>query len=169
MAHTLVDQLRFTRSEFVRGLTGISDEEARHQFPPMNCLSWTIAHLAAQEQWCWLAGGEGKVVAPRLFALASPGSPATTPPLDEVWALWHAVIAAADPYLDTLTANHLLEEPIIDGQLAGESLGTMLRRVTYHYWYHLGEAAAIRQLLGHTNLPEFVGDIAEDAAYRPEG
>ena len=30
-----------------------------------------------------------------------------------------------------------------------------------------GEAAAVRQMLGHTNLPEFVGDI-NVAAYRPE-
>ena len=33
----------------------------------------------------------------------------------------------------------------------------MLLRVTYHYWYHTGEAAAVRQLLGHVDLPEFVG------------
>jgi hypothetical protein len=37
----------------------------------------------------------------------------------------------------------------------------------YHYWFHLGEAFAIRQLLGHRDLPEFVGDMSE-AVYRPE-
>ena len=48
------------------------------------------------------------------------------------------------------------------------NIGTMLRRSTYHYWFHTGEANAIRQLLGHANVPEFVGDIAKEAPYRPE-
>lgn len=168
MPHPLVDQLRFTRSEFVRGLAGITAEEARHRFPPMNCIGWIVAHLAAQEQWCWLSGAQGNVVTPRLFELASPGAPASAPPLDEAWALWHTVTAAADPYLDTLTTAHLREYPLIDGQPGDESIGSMLRRVAYHYWYHLGEASAIRQLLGHTSLPGFVGDFTADAAYRPE-
>jgi hypothetical protein len=37
-----------------------------------------------------------------------------------------------------------------------------------HYWYHIGESMAIRQLLGHTGLPDFVGDIDGAAPYRPE-
>jgi hypothetical protein len=36
----------------------------------------------------------------------------------------------------------------------------------YHYWYHLGEAHAIRQMLGHQDLPQFVGDMSA-AVYRP--
>ncbi len=38
----------------------------------------------------------------------------------------------------------------------------------YHYWYHLGEAHAIRQMLGHTGLPQFVGDMGIKAPYHPE-
>jgi hypothetical protein len=37
----------------------------------------------------------------------------------------------------------------------------MLLRNIHHYWFHMGEAYAVRQLLGHTNLPEFVGSMAE--------
>jgi hypothetical protein len=44
----------------------------------------------------------------------------------------------------------------------------MLQRVIYHYWYHNGENQAIRQNLGHTNLPQFIGDIHSEAPYRPE-
>jgi hypothetical protein len=44
----------------------------------------------------------------------------------------------------------------------------MLLRVTGHYWFHTGESQAIRQLLGHPNLPDFVGDIGREAPYRPE-
>jgi hypothetical protein len=36
------------------------------------------------------------------------------------------------------------------------------------YWYHLGEALAICQMLGHTDLPDFVGDIDSLAPYIPE-
>ena len=48
-----------------------------------------------------------------------------------------------------------------------ESVGTLLLRNLYHYWFHMGEAVAIRQMLGHPNLPDFVGDMSE-VAYRPE-
>jgi hypothetical protein len=46
-------------------------------------------------------------------------------------------------------------------------VGSLLLRVIYHYWYHIGEIMAIRQLLGHTNLPEFVGDLDTQAPYLP--
>ena len=51
--HPLVTQLRFTRSEFLRGLEGITGEEARRRFEPMNCISWIIGHLANQEHAYW--------------------------------------------------------------------------------------------------------------------
>ncbi len=47
-------------------------------------------------------------------------------------------------------------------------MGTLLQRVIYHYWYHTGENVAIRQMFGHTDLPEFVGNIDDEAPYRPE-
>ncbi len=49
-----------------------------------------------------------------------------------------------------------------------QTVGSALRRVTYHYWYHIGETQAIRQMLGHEDLPEYVGDIDAEAPYRPE-
>lgn len=57
---------------------------------------------------------------------------------------------------------------MVEGEPMGSNIGTMLRRSTYHYWFHNGEANAIRQLLGHANVPEFVGDIAKEAPYRSE-
>ena len=38
--------------------------------------------------------------------------------------------------------------------------------MTYHYWFHTGEILAIRQVLGHARLPEFVGNIDVEAPYR---
>lgn len=43
----------------------------------------------------------------------------------------------------------------------------MLMRQTWHYWYHLGESQAVRQLLGHTDLPGYVGRMDDTAGYMP--
>lgn len=168
MAHPLVEQVRFTRSELQRGLVGITDEEARRRFLPMNSISWIIGHLAFQENTYWLIRAQGKNVASQLQPLVGWDMPASTPPLDEMWAAWHTVVQAADPYLDSLTTERLQTHMIVNGKPYVETVGTMLQRVCYHYWYHLGEAMAIRQMLGHTGLPEFVGDLGIEAPYRPE-
>ena len=46
--------------------------------------------------------------------------------------------------------------------------GNLLQRTIYHYWFHTGENMAIRQMLGHKRLPQFVGGIDDQAPYRPE-
>ena len=167
MTHPLVTQLRFTRSEFVRGLAGVSDTEARRRFKPMNCISWIVGHLANQEHWYWVMCAQGERLVPGLNELVGYGQPASTPPLDDMWAAWHQITCAADRYLDTLTPEIMQTHMEWEGRKLPESVGTLIHRNTYHYWFHLGEAYAIRQLLGHRDLPEFVGDMS-GAVYRPE-
>jgi hypothetical protein len=84
-----------------------------------------------------------------------------------MWAAWHEVTAVADHYLDTLTVETLQTHFEWKGQPMPESVGTLLQRNLYHYWFHNGEAYAVRQMLGHTNLPDFVGDMSA-ALYQPE-
>lgn len=168
MPHPLVLQLRFARSEFQRGLVGITDTEARRRFLPMNCISWNIGHLAWQEQRYWLWRAQGQILLPQLNDVWANGAPASTPGLDEAWSAWQTITQAADPWLDTVTTAKLQEPVIIDGQPSDIIFGNLLRRTTYHYWYHSGENMAIRQLLGHTELPEFVGNIDDEAPYHPE-
>jgi len=67
----------------------------------------------------------------------------------------------------TLTSELLQTNQEWAGKPLDESIGTKLLRNIYHYWFHTGETHAIRQLLGHADLPEFVGDIHQ-AAYYPE-
>ncbi len=165
MAHILVDQLRFTRSEFVRGLMGVADPEAQRRFGTMNSLSWIVGHLAWQEQRYWLWMGQGKVLLPDLNERLAYGKPASTPPVEEMWAAWRQVTSAADPWLDALTLETI---SVPFGSPSYPSAGTFLMRVIYHYWYHLGEGMAIRQQLGHQNLAEFVGNLDGLAPYRPE-
>ncbi len=50
MAHPLVEQLRFSRSEFRRALEGLTPEEAVKRVGPANCIAWNVGHLAWQEQ-----------------------------------------------------------------------------------------------------------------------
>ena len=166
MAHPLVDQLRFTRSEFRRGLAGVTAEEASTRLLPMNCISWNIGHLAAQEQRYWLLYAQGDLLIPEVDRAFRYGSPASTPALDEVWSAWETITAAADPWLDAITAETLLSYGTRDGKPTDSTVGSLLLRVIYHYWYHTGENAAIRQQLGHTGLPDFVGNIDDEAPYR---
>jgi len=132
MVHPLVTQLRFTRDEFIRGLTGLTDEEARRRFQPINSISWMIGYLAWQEQRNWFTRAQGHILRADLNERVANGKPASTPPLEEMWTAWRVVTKASDA------------------------------------WYHLGEALAVRQMLGHRDLPDFVGDIDTQAPYRPE-
>src|SRR5579871_859107 len=110
MSHPLVLQLRFARSEFQRALVGLSDEEARRRFLPMNCISWNIGHLAWQEQRYWLWRGQDRILLPHVNELFAYGAPASTPPLDEMWAAWRTITHAAEPWLDALTTRDLLAQ-----------------------------------------------------------
>jgi len=166
MPHPLVLQLRFTRSEFMRALAGVTDEEAERRFLPMNCISWTVGHLAWQEQRYWLTYSQAQTPQPQLNTLVGYGQPACTPPLKEMLTTWQAVIQAADPFLDQITTAQF-EGAIALGQWK-TTVGSLMLRVIYHYWYHTGEIMAIRQMLGHSGLPEFVGNIDEEAPYRAE-
>jgi len=165
--HLLVTQLRFSRSEFARCLEGVSEEDAARHIKPMNCLSWMVGHLANQEHRYWVFFAQQKNIAPDLNDLVGYGKPSSTPVLREMWATWHKVIAVADLYLDILTPAIMQTYLIRDGKPTDENVGTLLMRNIYHYWYHTGEASAIRQMLGHSNVPEFVGDF-DHATYRPE-
>jgi len=168
MPHPLVSQLRFTRSEFKRALHGLNDQDARQRFMPMNCISWNVGHLAWQEQRYFWFYAQGQLPLPQVDKLFAYGAPASTPALDEVWAAWDAITQAADPWLDALTTEKLQQPVVRDGKPSPYLWGSLLQRMIYHYWYHTGENLAIRQMLGHTGLPQFVGDIDGEAPYRPE-
>jgi hypothetical protein len=169
MPHPLVAQLRFTRSEFKRAIYGVSNEEGERRFLPINALGWMVAHLAWHEQLCWLTRAQGQLLRPDLNELAGYGQPASTPPLDAMWAAWEQITAAADPYLDSLTTEILPTFWQVNGKPHRESIGSVLRRMTYHYWYHIGESQAVRQLLGHADVGNFVGAIHTEAPYTSEG
>lgn len=167
MAHPLVTQLRFTRSEFQRAFEGITDNAARKRFLPMNCISWNIGHLAWQEQRYFLAFAQNKILLPDIQEQFAYGAPGSTPPLAEMQTAWQTITRAADEWLDTAT-NERLRAPFNHPSGGVTNFGNLLQRVIYHYWYHTGENMAIRQNLQQSHLPEFVGDLDELAPYQPQ-
>jgi hypothetical protein len=168
MTHPLIDQLHFTRAEWLRGLQGVSEQDAARHFGPMNCISWNAGHLAWHEQRYWLQLAQGQLPFPVLNEVYAYGAPMSTPSLAEMLDIWHKVTEAADPFLDGLTTAALQADLLREGKSVGQSFGSALRRLTYHYWYHIGETQAMRQMLGQSGLPEYVGNIETEAPYRPE-
>jgi hypothetical protein len=149
----------------------VTDEEATRRFLPMNCISWNVGHLAWQEQRYWLWRGQGREPRPDVRDAFAYGCPATTPALADVVVAWDEITRAADPWLDGLTTDVLVSPDAVstpDGRPAGVTFGSLLLRTIGHYWYHTGENMAIRQMLGHAGLPDFVGNIDAEAPYRPE-
>jgi DinB superfamily len=170
MTHPLVTQLRFTRSEFKRAVKGVSDEDAAQRILPMNCISWNVGHLAWQEQRYFLYYGQQReLLLPEIDKQFAYGCPASTPSLKAMLKAWATITDAVDPWLDTVTkevlASHVMKA---DGTPSERIIGNLLQRVIYHYWYHIGENMAIRQMLGHERLGVFVGNIDDKASYVPQ-
>ena len=167
--HPLVHQLRFTRAEFLRGVRGVPADgrpaaagaDELHQLerrPPRLAGAALLPDPRAR-------GRRRSRTSQEQFAVGAPGS---TPELEEVLSAWRSITREADPWLDALTSARLLEHPVTHGRPIGVTFGNLVQRLIYHYWYHTGENQAIRQQLGHERLPQFVGNIDDEAPYRPE-
>jgi hypothetical protein len=146
----------------------VPPEDAVRRIAPMNTLSWTVGHLANQEQFLWVIMAQGCIIVPGLHERVGTGQPASAPDWEEMWDVWRTITAAADEYLDTLTPEVLSRHLEYDGKLWREDIGTTLLRNTYHYWFHLGEAYGLREMLGHTGLPGYVGRM-DDVRHTLEG
>src|SRR2546429_9947886 len=79
MIHPLVTQLRFTRSEWIRGLKPVTAKEAARRFGPINPIAWMIGHLAWQEQLYWLERAQGATAVPEVKRVGF-GKSLTGPP-----------------------------------------------------------------------------------------
>jgi hypothetical protein len=164
MAHPAIDQLRFARSEFRRGLAGLGGDDARRRVGPANSIAWNIGHLAWQEQRYWIMRiGDMEPVSARLNEEFCFGCSPSDPDLDEMWEIWQAVIRKADPILDELDTDGL--ERVRRHRNQSFTAGSLLYRTIYHYWFHLGESMGLRQAMGHLDLPQFVGNIDGEAPF----
>jgi hypothetical protein len=168
MAHPLVTQLFFTRAEWLRGLKGLTEDEAKRHFGQMNCISWTVGHLAWHEQKYWLERAQELMLFPELNSEFAYGAPMSTPSLKETLSRWKKITSQSTPFLENLNVDELTREMLGKGKAVGQTYGSAMHRLIYHYWYHIGEIQSIRQLLGHQRLPVYVGSIEKLAPYFPE-
>jgi hypothetical protein len=167
VTHPLVEQVHFTRAEWRRALRGVSEEDGSRKIEPINTIGWIVGHLAWQEQLYFLTRAQGRTPEPILNEVAASGGPTTTPSLKQMMAAWKKVTADVDTWMEPLTTKDLLGElPPPGGK---RTVGDAIRRMTYHYWFHIGEILALRQLMDHPRRPEYVGNIEADAPYRAEG
>jgi hypothetical protein len=166
VTHPLVDQVHFTRAEWRRALRGVSEEDGSRKIEPINTIGWTVGHLAWQEQLYFLTRAQGKTPVPLLNEVAASGGPPSTPSLKEMTTAWKKVTAQVDAWLDPLATQDLLKPLPPPGR--SRTVGDAIRRMTYHYWFHIGEILALRQLMDHPNRPEYVGNIEGRAPYRSE-
>ncbi len=155
--HSLAKMQRFARTEFERGLDGLTEEDAQFRATKadgsqMNSIGWIICHMAFQEWFLFIRGPRG-CENERLASFAT-GAPACVPTLTEALDIWREATAAADEWLSQAGDEEL-------GRTTDawfENLGTCLMRNTYHYWFHAGEVNAIRQMSGHPEII-FVGQM----------
>jgi hypothetical protein len=134
----------------------------------MNSISWIVGHLAWQEQRYLLQRPHGIMLREDIQKGFAFGAPMSTPSLKDMLVAWRRITTTADPFLDQLTTTKLLIDLPLNGRKSGQTQGSAIRRLTYHYWYHIGEIQAIRQQLGEKNLAVYVGSIEAKAPYRPE-
>ena len=145
MSHPLVDQFRFTRSEWLRGLDGISEEDGSRHFGSMNCISWTVGHLAWHEQRTFLQRPQDKIIFPELNELFAYGAPMNTPSFKEMMEIWHTITEAADPYLDSLTTETLQTDLLFEWQ-TGRTIAWLCLKAHHlsllvSYWRNPGDAS----------------------------
>jgi uncharacterized damage-inducible protein DinB len=169
MPHPLILQLRFTRSEFARAFKGVTEEEAVQRPHGLNAIGWAVAHLTWQEQKYFLHYGQAELPYPDVDRVCRPGAPASTPTLEEAQRVWREVTRRADPWLDDLdVAAMAAPYRKQDGSHGARIVGDLVQRTIYHYWFHLGQVVAVRRLLGHEKVPQFVGSIDQQASYVAE-
>ena len=168
MSHPIVDLLKFTRSEWLRGIRGVTEEDAARHLGPMNSIGWIVGHLAWQEQRTFFLRRRGELLFPAINEEFAFGAPMSTPSLKAMRMRWNTITKASDPFLDALTTKELTRDLPLDSKPSGQNLGSAIRRMTFHYWFHMGEIQGIRQMLGHQRLPQYVGNLEAMAAYRPE-
>ena len=159
---------RFAISEFARGLEGLTDEEARSRTAKagggeMNAISWTVGHVSTH----WLFGHtlmtEEPIPADAAVYFGDDADP-TPPPLADVRETLVTATALTEGWL--LSADDALLSSKRDfGPLSDENLGTQLMRAVLHTWFHTGEINAVRQMLGHAEIP-FVGKMLGNLEWR---
>lgn len=165
MTHPLVSELKFAKQRWLDGHVELSEADANIRLGEANSIGWMVGHLAHFDQVVWCETVQGKTV-DAAVKVCDWGVPASTPSLEEMMAAWQKIQVVVNKFLDTLTEDNMATQLSRHGR-STDNYGTLLRRQTWHYWYHLGEMQAIRQALGHKNQPQYIGRLNPEVTYAP--
>jgi len=150
-----------------RVVMGLSAQDAGVQIEGGSAFSWTVAHVTNQLDSYINVRFQGLAAHPLIgdtaFRFGGPGAPAD----------WTAVQVGVEEvreqaraYLARLPEDDLERSIPYDGTLAvlqraGRlSLRYTLTRIVLHHYYHIGEIATKRVLLGH-EVGDYPGDLEE--------
>ena len=129
----------------------------------MNAISWIVGHV--NTHWLFEYGLMTEDPMPTVdrFYMGE-GADLTPPPLADVRETLTQATALTEGWL--LNADDALLSSKRDfGPLSDENLGTQLMRAVLHTWFHTGEINAVRQMLGHAEIP-FVGQMMGNLEWR---
>ncbi|MBA30388.1 MAG: hypothetical protein CL905_00875 [Dehalococcoidia bacterium] len=142
----IIDQYRITNNQVLNYIDDVTDEESKLIFEPLNCISWTLGHLARYNNLTFAARSRG-VEIPNEFKDFENGAPHSQKDLSYVKGLWHKTLSDTEKFLDGLNENDLVK--VLDNDSYNvDNLGTVMTRMIFHSWNHLGEIASVRQLIG---------------------
>lgn len=146
MGIKIIDQYKITNNQVLNYINDISDEESKAIFTPLNCISWTLGHLSRYNNLAFAARDKGEEI-PEKFRDFENGSPHSQKDLSYVKGLWEQTLNDTDKFLDNLKEEDL-KRILNNDSYDVDNLGTVMTRMIFHSWNHLGEIASVRQLLG---------------------
>ena len=146
MGIKIIDQYKITNNQVLNYINDISDEESKAIFAPLNCISWTLGHLSRYNNLAFAARAKGEQI-PEEFRDFENGSPHSQKDLSYVKGLWEKTLNDTDKFLDNLKEEDL-KRILNNDSYDVDNLGTVMTRMIFHSWNHLGEIASVRQLLG---------------------
>ena len=146
MGIKIIEQYKITNNQVLNYINDISDEESKAIFTPLNCISWTLGHLSRYNNLTFAARLKGEQI-PEKFRDFENGSPHSQKDLSYVKGLWQQTLNDTDKFLDNIKEEDL-NRVLNNDSYDIDNLGTVMTRMIFHSWNHLGEIASVRQLLG---------------------
>ena len=103
--HPIVEQLRITRSEWLRALAGVKPSDATVHHGAMNSIGWIVGHLAWQEQRYLLLRPQKIKLRQDIQQAFTTGGPMSTPALKDTLTAWKQITRASRRLSEGLVRN----------------------------------------------------------------
>ncbi|MBI4216156.1 MAG: DinB family protein [Chloroflexi bacterium] len=157
----LVSLVLESRNEFLRALSGLSEEDCAKKLPGLNTIAWTVGHVARGQDHWFNVMAQGQAPDAWLSENYAANAPTSNPSLKEALAALKRVNERSQGFLRALAPPDLRQVPTTRSgrTFQDEDLEALLQRCLMHHWLHLGEIVAIRSILGREPM-NFPGNQA---------